>query len=75
MASAVNAKESSPVHFHIRWNSTGELDCFRFSSRYEAEESAKLWARQNEIHSIEAFDDSCSKCAELLAKTSKPAKQ
>lgn len=59
------------IHFHIRWSGTGDLDYFPFNSRKEADESARLSARPNETYSIEAFDDSCEKCAALLEETVK----
>ncbi|HEV2304343.1 MAG TPA: hypothetical protein VGR93_02390 [Candidatus Acidoferrales bacterium] len=61
----------APVHFHIRWSGSAGLDFFRFSSREEADESAKMWVRGNEAYSIEEFGDSCERCAALLDKMTK----
>lgn len=71
MAPSIGALNSPPVHFHIRWSSAAGLDFLRFDSCEEADESAKLWVRPNETYSIEAFNDSCERCADLLRKIPK----
>jgi hypothetical protein len=57
------------IHFHIRWSGASEIDYDAFDSADKAELAAKELVRHNETYSIEEYDDSCKRCAALLAKT------
>lgn len=52
------------AHFHIGW-STGKLDWERFSTREEAEASAKRLARTGESYEIKEFDITCPTCLKV----------
>ena len=55
-------------HYHIRWSS-GHLDWERFSTRAEAEKSARRLVREWESYSIERYDDeTCPKCSEPIER-------
>jgi hypothetical protein len=63
----LNIASSGPtsVHFHIVWSGAG-VHFARFGSREEADELAQRLATRDEAYAIEAFDDPCEICAELL---------
>jgi hypothetical protein len=69
----LNTPPNSPVavHFHIVWSGAAGVHFARFGSREEADELARRLARLDETYSIEAFDDSCQTCAELLGNSGK----
>ena len=51
------------IHYHIRWSSS-KLDWEMFSTREEAETSAKQLALPNERYDIEQFDGNCPRCSQ-----------
>lgn len=63
------------THYHIHWSGRDTLDWERFSSRGEAEASAKQLVRSGETYTIEERDDACPRChaAFALKKTHPPA--
>lgn len=60
------------VHYHIHWSGETTLDWQRFSSRAEAETSAKQLALPGETYTIEAHGESCPQCLNLTKKISAP---
>ena len=52
-------------HFHIRWitGDTSKTDWEAFTSREEADSMAKRLMTPSEAYAIDAFDDSCERCA------------
>jgi hypothetical protein len=56
----------SKPHHHIRWLNAG-LDWERFSTREEAEASARQLARPAETYAIVQYDDeTCPQCQRLM---------
>lgn len=53
-------------HYHIRWSSKATLDWEGFSTRKEAEASAKQLVRQQETFTIEEHNGTCSRCADAM---------
>jgi hypothetical protein len=49
-------------HYHIRWSGKTTLDWERFSTRKEAEASAKQLVQQDETFMIEEHDATCLRC-------------
>jgi hypothetical protein len=58
------------VHYHIRWSGKATLDWERFSTREEAEASAKQLLLQGETYTIEEYDDACPRCRDAMNLTS-----
>jgi hypothetical protein len=58
------------LHYHIRWSEKivsnwkcfSALDWEAFTSRAEAEASARQLVRQNETYTIEEHDGNCPRC-------------
>lgn len=57
------------THYHIRWSTTPILDWLRFDTRAEADAGAKELARPGETYTIDEFDGTCARCAELLPRS------
>lgn len=53
-------------HFHIRWSGKATLDWGCFSTRAQAEASAKQLVRQEETFTIEEHNGTCLRCAETM---------
>jgi hypothetical protein len=53
-------------HFHIRWSGKTTLDWERFSTRKEAEASAKQLVQQDETFMIEEHDATCLRCRDAM---------
>lgn len=51
-------------HYHIRWSGRAVLDWEPFSTRVEAEASAKQLVRSGETYNIEERDGDCPRCTE-----------
>lgn len=49
-------------HYHIRWSDRTVLDWEPFSTRVEAEASAKQLVRSGETYNIEERDGECLRC-------------
>ena len=52
-------------HYHIHWSGKPALDWERFSTRDEAEASAKELALPGETFTVEEHDESCPQCMEF----------
>lgn len=52
-------------HFHIKWSSE-KIDWEVYSSRADAEEGAKDFARPGETHTIEEFGEACPTCRNMM---------
>jgi hypothetical protein len=68
----------SNTHFHIRWSAASTLDWEAFSSRGEAEETARRLAHPHESYRIEERRAACKRCAtfwrEKMSGLSTPAR-
>jgi hypothetical protein len=53
----------SNTHFHIRWSTACALDWEAFSTRAEAEETARRLAHPHESYRIEERKQACKRCA------------
>ena len=53
-------------HYHIRWSGKATLDWENFSTRKEAEVSAKQLVRQQETYTIEEHDQACLRCRDAM---------
>jgi hypothetical protein len=53
-------------HFHIRWSGKATLDWEGFSTRKEAEASAKQLVRPRETYAIEEHDGACLRCRDAM---------
>ena len=49
-------------HYHIRWPRADQLDWESFPTRVEAEARAEELVLPQETYTIEACDESCSRC-------------
>jgi hypothetical protein len=57
---------SRKTHYHIRWAGKANLDWQAFSTRAEADESAKELALPGEGYTIEEHGEACSQCKRLF---------
>jgi hypothetical protein len=53
-------------HYHIRWSGKAVLDWENFSTRKEAEASAKQLVRRQETYTIEEHDQACLRCQDAM---------
>ncbi len=53
-------------HYHIRWSGKATLDWEGFSTREDAEASAKQLARPDETYAIEEHDGACPRCQQAM---------
>lgn len=60
-------------HYHIRWSGKETLDWARFSTRKEAEASAKQLVRLSESYAIEEHDGACPACQDAMNLKSAPS--
>ena len=51
------------THFHIRWSGAQAMSWERFSTREEAEATAKERCRPGETYTIEELGEGCTRCA------------
>lgn len=54
------------LHYHIRWSGIAALDWECFSTRAEAEATARQLVRQEETFSVEERDETCPRCREAM---------
>ena len=62
-------------HFHIHWSGKPTVDWEPFSSRAEAEASAKHLALPGETYTVEEHGKSCLQCMMLMKKISAPGNE
>ena len=53
-------------HYHIRWSGKATLDWECFSTRKEAEATAKQLAHPGESYAIEEHDGTCLRCRDAM---------
>jgi hypothetical protein len=55
-------REDEEFHYHIRWSRTPTLDWECFSTRVDAEASAKQLVLEGESYTIEEHGEACPRC-------------
>jgi hypothetical protein len=64
--------DNHQVHYHIRWSGVARLDWESFSTPAQADVSANQLMRRGETYTIEQYDQSCTRCREVM--TARPAR-